>query len=222
MATSETPVSKGDFARICNVSPGRVTQWIQEGKISGPALVGEGRSARIVPSIARKQIKARTDSGQAFGNGLKTNLDQPARLPRAASKPERPAGVPGSDALDDPAASGLDKLDTRIKQERLEALERANRKAAEDEAAAQGRYTSTAATRRQLTMVAAQTMRIFEGALPEFASALAAIFKVQERDVLLILNEQFRKVRDQATQAHKRAAETLPSLMADDEASPEA
>ena len=27
-------VTKGRFAEICNVSPGRVSQWIAEGKIS--------------------------------------------------------------------------------------------------------------------------------------------------------------------------------------------
>ena len=223
MAASETSVSKGDFARICNVSPGRVTQWISEGKISGAALVGEGRSAKIVVAIAQKQIRARTDSGQAFGNGLKTKLEAPeARKPAGPTSALPPRGDLGGDALTDPAASGLDKLDTRIKQEKLEALERTNRKAAEDEAAAQGRYTGTAAARRQMTMMASQTMRIFEGALPEIASAVAATFHVQERDVLQILNEQFRKVREQATEAHKREAAAMPGLLAENEAAAEA
>lgn len=215
MTGSETAVTKGEFARICNVSPGRVTQWISEGKISGAALVGEGRSAKIVVALAQRQIGARTDSGQAFGNGLKTNL-------RAPERREAPAATSPDVEVLDPATSSLEKLDTRIKQERLEALERANRKAAEDEAAAQGRYVSAAATKRQMTMVVAQTMRIFEGAIPEIASAIAAELKIEERDVIPVLNREFRKVREQASQTHRRLADEAPPLLEDKAEAPEA
>lgn len=219
MASPESAVSKSEFARICNVSPGRVTQWISEGKISGAALVGHGRGAKIVVALAQRQVGARTDSGQAFGNGLKTNLRASERREPPAST--APAGI-GGEVLADPAASSLEKLDTRIKQERLEALERANRKAAEDEAAAQGRYVSAAATKRQMTTVVAQTMRIFEGAIPEIASAIAAELKIEERDVIPVLNREFRKVREQASQTHRRLADETPPLLEDRAEAPEA
>lgn len=214
MAGSEPVVSKGDFARICGVSPGRVTQWITEGKISGAALVGEGRSAKIVVALAQRQVSARTDSGQAFGNGLKTNLRTPNRRDPSAT------ATPGPEVLD--PATSLEQLDTRIKKERLEALERQNRKAAEDEAAAQGRYISAAAAKRQMTMVVAQTMRIFEGAVPEIASAIAAELKIEERDVIPVLNREFRKVREQASQNHRRLGDEAPALIEDNADTPEA
>ena len=46
------PISKGEFARRRNVTPARVSQWLSEGKISGAAIVGEGRGALIDEEIA--------------------------------------------------------------------------------------------------------------------------------------------------------------------------
>ena len=54
-------VSKGEFARLINVTPGRVSQYIAEGKIFGPALGGEGHSAQIVVEVAREQLRKRLD-----------------------------------------------------------------------------------------------------------------------------------------------------------------
>jgi hypothetical protein len=35
-------VRKSEFAKIANVSKPRVSQWISEGKLTAPALIGEG------------------------------------------------------------------------------------------------------------------------------------------------------------------------------------
>lgn len=206
MAGSDTVVSKGRFAEICNVSPGRVTQWIAEGKIGPDALVGEGRSAKIVVAIAQRQIRARTDSGQAFGNGLGTKLAPP----RATTRPSEPleASAPSTDDVE-----FGDALDEQIKRERLEALQRANRKGAEEEAASQGRFVEATAVRRQMGIVAVQTLRVFEGAQPELATAIASRFSVPEREVLQLLGELFHAIRAQASEKALAAANVLPVVL---------
>jgi hypothetical protein len=68
-------VKKAQFARMCNVSRTRVTQWCKEGKIDGAALVG----AMIDPDVALRQLKSRLDSDQmATMNGLNTRLNHGA------------------------------------------------------------------------------------------------------------------------------------------------
>ena len=70
-------VKKSTFAELRGVTPGRVTQWIGKGRISGPAIVGEGRSAMIDVDLATAQLRERLDVNQRFGlKGLSTNLDR--------------------------------------------------------------------------------------------------------------------------------------------------
>jgi hypothetical protein len=71
-----TTMTKSQFARACNVDKARVTQWRKAGQISGAAFVGEGRFARIDPTIALKQLKLRLSTNERCGlNGLNTRLD---------------------------------------------------------------------------------------------------------------------------------------------------
>lgn len=78
-------VRKSTFAKLRGVSPGRVSQWLAEGLISGEAIVGAGRSARIVVEIANEQLRER--------------LDQSRRLAFAESDQ---SSAPKADALCDP------------------------------------------------------------------------------------------------------------------------
>ena len=208
MTNPDPVVSKSEFAKLCNVSPSNVTHWISDGKLSGAALVGEGRSARIRVEVALRQVNLRRDVGQALGNGIGTRL-----------APSRPASAPdegGDDAdpLDGWPADGTgDAIDRKLKAAKLEAVERVNRIEAVKEAASQGAYTDTGSVRSEMGKIAGQMMRIFEGALPEIATAIAAEFKIEARDVTHALNEQFRKVREQAATAAAQHAQTHPETV---------
>ena len=69
-------VRKSEFAKLCNVSKGRVTQWITSGILDGAALVGEGRLAMIDVDIGRAQVMERRAVNESCGlNGLNTKLD---------------------------------------------------------------------------------------------------------------------------------------------------
>lgn len=208
MTGTQQVVTKGEFAKICNVDASRVSQWLKEGKIGPDAVVGEGRSAKIIVGIAQRQIRARTDSGQAFGNGLGTRLN--------ASQAPRNASPQGYDGPEDGGESIVgDALDEQIKRERLEALQRANRLASTEEAAKQGVYTETAAVRRQMNVVAAQALRVFEGAIPEISTKIAGRFKLEEREVSLFLADIYRDVRAEAAKKAQAAAAKLDTLVPD-------
>jgi hypothetical protein len=69
-------VTKSEFAAAINVSVGRVSQYITEGKLSGDALVGDSRRAqRIRVDVAVAQLRVTLDQSQMLGNGKKTRLE---------------------------------------------------------------------------------------------------------------------------------------------------
>jgi hypothetical protein len=74
-------VRKSEFAKMRDVSNGRVSQWLTECKIDGAAVVGTGQRAMLDADVAREQLKWRLSTDERFGlNGLWTNLDSsPAR-----------------------------------------------------------------------------------------------------------------------------------------------
>src|SRR4051812_45124690 len=103
-------MSKGDFAAHVGLSPGRISQMIASGIIGPDALKGEGRGARIVAEIAKRQIGERRHPGQAMGNGLLTDIEADEPIDESAS-----AGSPPSLVKDDPAKQILVE---RLEQER--------------------------------------------------------------------------------------------------------
>jgi hypothetical protein len=56
----------------------------------------------------------------------------------------------------------------------------------------------------------------FDGALGEFASAIAAKSNLSPRDALHILRSAFHEVRARNSQRERQAAEALPKLIDDD------
>lgn len=206
----EAVVSKGDFARLINVSPGRVSQMITEGKIGPEAIEGEGRRARIRVDVARRQIGERTDLGQRFGNGLDTQLNAQLEL--------RPAD-PGSAAVVTRTvvpAPPSDPMADAIKRERLRGLQMANERLAEDRLAEQGRYVRADQTQAAMTRLAGSILTIFEGGLADIASAIAAELGVPQRDVLHKMRAEFRNIRAKAAEAARRDLVDMPVLLVDE------
>ena len=194
-------VTKGEFARLINVSPGRVSQMIAEGKIDRAAMVGEGRLARIRVDLAKAQIAERTDIGQRFGNGLGTQLEFDAGERRASAETApRPASDPVADA---------------IKQERLRSLRLANEREAESRLAEQGRYVLADDALAGFTRVAAAMLNVFEGGLGDLATAFAAKFGLSQRDALHLARTEFRAIRARAAEQLRRESAGLPELLED-------
>lgn len=211
---AEAVVSKSEFARLIGVSAARVSQYIGEEKISGDALVGEGRNARIRVEMAKAQLRQHLDIGQRLGNGLDTRLD--AALPLAPPATDPAPGAP-------PAASApaVDPVEDKLKRAKLEAAERANREAAIKEAASAGRYVLADAMRRELGRAQAQTIAWFEGVLTELANAVASKHAIPQRDVLHLLRNEFRAARERGAAKFQAAAESMPALVNDETVEPD-
>lgn len=202
-ATSGAIVSKGRFAELRNVSPGRVSQWISEGKIKRDALVGEGRNAKINVAVAVLQLRGSLDITQRAGNGVDTNLDLPVPAPSTSDVSTATA----------PPAPVSDPIEDGIKRERLDQLKRANRKQAEEEAARSGRYTDAGEASRRMGQLGAQLMSVVEGSLMEISTAIGAKFQIPQRDVLHLLRSEFRKVRANGAKLYRDQAAQLPVLV---------
>lgn len=208
-------ISKGAFAKRRNVSPGRVSQWISEGKIFGVALVGDGRHAQIRESVAVAQLNRKLDIIQRLGNGLSTRLDpiatpQPATAPAAPLMPSASSENAPDGAADGPRA---DPIEDKIMRERLEQLRRLNRKTATEEAARAGLLVNAEISQAQFGKIAVQMVTLFDGALSTFAASISARFHVPHRDVLHLLRSDFRKVRADAANAVRRVADAMPATI---------
>lgn len=193
-------VSKGEFAKRCNVSPGRVSQWIQEGKIGPDELVGEGRNAQVRVAAASEKLKIRLDAGQRNGHGLKTTL------PEAAAPAEGPK--PRSEA---------DNLDLALKREKLTQQLAQNRKIAEEEKARQGIYVRSADVAAETAKLVGRILQTTESGLVEMADAMSAAFPVPKRDVLHLLRRIFREQRAKLSKQLAIEAADAPATIDDQE-----
>lgn len=193
-------VTKGEFARLINVSPGRVSQLITEGKLAGPALVGEGRSARISVAHARAQLRDKLDISQRLGNGLNTRLDGPPAAYQAG------APLP---------PDGATSLEEQIKQEKLAAMRRQARRDEEEDRANAGRYTRTEDVETGTRRLVGALLDSMEGGLTTMAQAIAGKFELPQRDVLHLMRQEFRGVREDLARRTRAAATALPELIDD-------
>jgi hypothetical protein len=58
----------------------------------------------------------------------------------------------------------------------------------------------------EMNRLVSEMIRIFEGFLPDLASAVAAKFQVSQREVLHLLRGEFRQAREQLVATRKEAA----------------
>ncbi|WP_421358144.1 hypothetical protein [Agrobacterium rosae] len=179
-------VSKSEFAALINVSPGRVSQFISAGQISSAAIIGSGQRAKIDVERAKSDLRLTLDVSQRLGNGFDTRIDPSGEATVATNNGQQNTlPIP-------PVLSGVDH---EIKQQKLEQIRRANRNGAIADAQARGQLIETEQSRAEMTRVAASLLQVFEGGLTDLASAVAAEFKVPQRDVLHLLRKQFRQIR---------------------------
>ncbi len=206
-ASTIDSITKAEFARRRKVTPGRVSQWISEGKISGPALDGEGRSALIREAIACEQLRRKLDPIQMTANGIGTTLAPSASRDVAEVLPfAHPAPAPAVHS-NEPQP---DSVEEKIKRSRLEQLERQNREGKRQEAINAGRLTDAGMARAATARETARLVTVFEGSLSDLATAISAEFKLAQRDVLHLLRTKFRDLRANLASDARNRAETMP------------
>jgi hypothetical protein len=193
-------LTKSQFAAHIGVVPSRVTQYIAEGKLYGDGLVGTGHKARIRVSVAVEQLKRGLDVSQRISANGKARLDPAPRFD------------PQSDASPTDAPP---TIDDEMKRQRLEQLELQNGRMREERAARAGIYVRADDSRREMGRVAAELLTAFEGALGEFATAIAARSNLTSRDALHLLRSTWRMARERASTQAGQRADALPSVVAD-------
>lgn len=187
-------VAKGKFAEMMNVSPGRVSQWLSEGKISGDAIVGDGRMAKINVSVARQQLASSIDIGQSLGNGLSTNLV--------------PADRGNPDDLEDSARA-------RIELNKAQQAEITTRRMIEQDRLNRGRYVPAELVGTATAKAVAAILDTLDGSIAEVANALAAKLNAPKRDIAHELAQQFRQIRANAETVLRAQAEDMPATIED-------
>ncbi|WP_439273558.1 hypothetical protein [Pseudochrobactrum sp. HB0163] len=208
---SDQTMSKGEFAKLINVSAGRVSQYIASGQIGRDALQGEGRSARIIVERAKRHLSNRLDVSQRVGiNGMTTRIaDAPLLKNAEALVPEA-------------FQSQSDLVADQIAREKLEQARMQTARIKREEALASGRYMLSADAKAEITRAVAMTFRVMEGGLADMATYLAGKLELPQRDIQHHLQQAFRRVREQAAEgfADMQAAEpetlTDPELPASD------
>lgn len=209
----EWTLAKGAFALEIGVTPGRVSQMIAEGKIGPNALDGEGRNAKVRVALAKRQIAAQRDPGQALGNGLGTRVDSAPLLPVAGPELPDASGAPATGADAGQPVVPPENFDWQYKREKLAQIQRQNRKATEEEAERRGRFMESDAARTQMARIAGSLLSSFEGSLQGFATAVASKFSVPQRDVLHLLRAEFRGFRAAEARRHRAQAAALPETV---------
>ncbi|MFD1197386.1 hypothetical protein ACFQ3K_03460 [Brucella gallinifaecis] len=207
-ATQSLPtMTKGEFARLINVTPGRVSQYIASGQIGPDALDGTGRSARIIVDKARRHLTGRLDVAQRLGlNGIATRTapsGEPKQELDFSSAP--PVTLPRTDAVAD-----------QIALEKLEQAKMQTARARREEALAEGRFIYADEAKAEITRAVAMAYRVMEGGLADMATYLAGQFEVPQRDILHHLQRSFRDVRARAAQGFRESAENEPAHVSDE------
>lgn len=204
-------VSKGDFARLCGVTPGRVSQWIAEGKMSRAALVGDGRAAKVNVAVASADLKLRLDTNQRLGlNGLTTSIPvAPIAAPIAEASPAAIPMPPPSDPVEE-----------RIKREKLRQAELTTQRLEREDREAHGLYMRTSAAREEMGRIAGTLLTVFEGGLVDISAAIATRFELNNRDVLHLLRHEFRALRGRAAESIRQSIDEESALIVDEEVPP--
>lgn len=196
--------TKSEFAAMVNLSPGRISQLIKDGRISPGALEGEGRNARIIVDRAKSELARTLDPSQSFGlNGMKTR----AALTGAATPPLSP--VPDTSQM---------ILQEKLVQARLQTL-----RMQRDEALEEGRYILADEAKAKIAAAASQTLAILETGQSAMADAVMALIlrmrdektEISARDIEVTIEQVFRSLRIKAAESQTRRGDAIRAAEAE-------
>ncbi|TDE34138.1 hypothetical protein [Antarcticimicrobium sediminis] len=220
MQAAHQEMSQAEFAREMGVSRAAVSQWKSKDILRDDAFTRPGKTGKVIFRVAVDQVRRNRDVGQSMGNGIATRTTGADAKPAVAASREpvpkeqpslqmqdAPPGEPIPAASSEPIAPKPDTVEDQLKRAKLEEQLRRNRIQASDEALRQGMLMSADDARDQMARISGMMLQIFEGALPDFAAAMAAKFDVPQRDVLHLLRAEFKKVRKTAAMKERARAD---------------
>jgi len=209
-------VTKAEFARRVKRSPGRVSQWIGEGKISGPALVDDAGTQKIDLAVAVRQLGLSLDIGQqaAQPHPVPTTV-VPLRV--ASSTPSLP-GPLGRAAADRPAPpppappedSDEDSDQKRLRKAKADSAEHDAEEKRRARLAENGKWLRAEEARLGWMRSLGSMLTVLEAEFVNMAEVLAAVPRGDKRAMQLAIRAEFRKVRQKIAATSRAHSETLP------------
>lgn len=197
--SSSAIATKSEFATIVGRHPAFVTRAIAEGKISGDALIGEGRSSRIRVDAALAQLAIKLDLGQqlAQANPIIPLPAQSSIVPPSGAVTvgtvERAAGADTSApaAADDPLAQERAEQ-VRLRNANLRAqIERGAR----EDALSAGALVDATAVARALSRQLQPLMSIFDELPAAIAKPMSEQFGIDYPTALIAVKAATRRHR---------------------------
>lgn len=177
-------MSKQDFAALLGRDKSALSHWIRTGKLHGPALVGEGRFARINVAIAREQLGASLSLGHQIGYAqrepARTIIDPTPAEPAAAILADFPSTPTDQARL---LKARADREELLTEQARIEAEAR------------NGTYLLTEDANREHGRRLAETVSAVERWLPDLAQKITASAAFDERAMTILMRAEFRALR---------------------------
>ena len=197
-------VSKGEFAAMISVSRPRVSQFLKDGKIYGPAIDGDGHRSRIHPEIAIQQLGISIDPTQGYGANGKAAMATPT-----ARQPQQPSVAPAADT----PFREQDKISEQLAQERLKQQQYKTAQMEREELASAGVYMRTADARRETGRAVGDAFKVMEQGLPDMATALSEEFSLPQRDLQKALSRVWRDVRERAARGFRADRDSVPETI---------
>ena len=199
-----TLLSTTDLAKTLQVSTGRVSQYVSEGKLDG-CFTGSGRQRRFDLAKAADALGRKLDQGQMLGNGSKT---------KAAIKTVRGGDDTGADHAPTPKQrtdgplrpNDPDLYELARTQKVTEEARRARRQNELDE----GSFVLASEAARQTARIVAQEIAGFETMLREAARKIADQQGVDYKMTRKILLDTWRGHRTVRSEALAEEADAAP------------
>jgi len=189
-------MTKSDFAAHISRHPAFVTRAIEQGKLAGAALVGEGRGTRINVAEALRQLRVKLDLGQQLAQAQPIlGLASPSggAVSRGAAPEdavERPADTsPQVSAGDDPLAEHRAE-NVRLRNAKMRAdIERGAR----EDAVAAGQLVDAVAVSRALARQLAPLVNTFDELPAAISKPISEEFNLPYTQVLIAVKRALRR-----------------------------
>lgn len=193
-------VPKAEYARLCGRHPSAVSHWIRDRKLTPPALVGQGRSAKIDVAEANRQLAHELSLSHQLGSAIREPGREIFAIP-----PSPTADAP-------PAADALAPTDqARLLRARAESAELAAQRDAARAQAENGTWIVRADADREHGRRLAEVISTIERWLPDLAQKLVADPPTDVRAATIRLRAEFRALRSTMAHEAREAAAATPA-----------
>jgi hypothetical protein len=225
-----TQINATTLADKLGVTPGRVSQYVAEGKLAG-CYTGTGRQRRFDLAACADALGKRLDQGQMMGNGAETRRAigsirsgtpsltgfqaEQRQKSRQSADGEATPDARGGAGASELSPSDPDRYELARTQKAQEEARRLRRMNAE----AEGRYVLASEVELQMRRVLAQEMAEVESLLRDGARKIADAMKVDYKGVRKILIDAWRDHRSarSAVLADQSQAAQLSDAERDDD-----